>query len=288
MSKELGNVVAVTGDGVNDAPALVEGDIGIAVDQKSTDAAKSASDILLSDGNFSTIIAAVEEGRTIFANIRRVTLYLLSTNAVEAVVILLALATANPLPLLPIQILWLNVVTDTFLDVAIGMEPKHANVMAGKPHPRRAPILDRFTLWRMAFLSAIMIVVTMVMYQYALGRSLDLRYVYSITLTTLVVTQWMNSFNVRSSKSSVFRLGLFSNRFHVLALAFVMILHLCILYIPPFTAALHLVPLSLGDWALILIFGSAVFALEEARKYLARHWRRRANGEHAAFGAPAE
>lgn len=274
IAKEQGNVVAVTGDGVNDAPMLVEGDIGIAVDEKSTDAAKDASDIILTDGNFATILAAIEEGRTIFANIRRVTLYLLSTNAVEAIIILMALSLTMPLPLLPIQILWLNVVTDTFLDVAIGTEPKHATIMHDGPNSRKEPIINRPTLGRLIFLTTIMVTVTWIIYRFALAHTLDLRYVYAMTLTSLVVTQWFNSFNVRSGRESVFTVGIFKNRWHLIALAFVALLHLAVLYIPPLTEALHLVPIDATDWILILSTGVSVFVLEEVRKYIFRHWRK--------------
>lgn len=280
LAKELGSVVAVTGDGVNDAPALVEGDIGIAVDQKSTDAAKSASDILLTDGNFDTMIAAVEEGRTIFANIRRVTLYLLSTNAVEAVIIILALSFALPLPLLPIQILWLNVVTDTFLDVSIGTEPKHATIMQGKPNARNERILNLGTLGRFLFLAAIMIGIVFFVYRFALAHTLDLRYVYAMTLTALAVTQWFNSFNVRSGRASLFNVGIFKNRFHLLALAIVLCLHLTVLYVPALTKALHLVPLGPKDWLMIVGLGVIVFVLEEFRKFVFRHWRRQPKDVH--------
>lgn len=278
--KRLGSVVAVTGDGVNDAPALVESDIGIAVDAKSTDAAKAASDIVLTDGNFSTIIAAVEEGRTIFSNIRRVTLYLLSTNTVEAVLILITLIGGMPLPLLPIQILWLNVVTDTFLDVSIGTEPKHASIMQDGPNPKKEPIINRYTLGRLLFLTSIMIGIVFIIYRISLSQTLDLRYVYAMTLTSLAVSQWFNSFNVRSGRQSLFKVGLFRNRFHLAALGLVTTLQLLALYFPPLTNALHLAPLTSRDWLLIVGLGCTVFILEEIRKFFTRHWRSRAKDVH--------
>lgn len=281
LARAAGNVVAVTGDGVNDAPALVEGDIGIAVDQKSTDAAKGASDILLTDGNFTTIIAAVEEGRTIFSNIRRVTLYLLSTNVIEAVLILVTLFFGFPLPLLPIQILWLNVVTDTFLDVSIGAEPKHATIMQDGPNKRQEHIINRYTLGRLIFLAAIMMGVVFFVYHYALRNTLDLRYVYAMTLTTLAVSQWFNSFNVRSGRESLFTVGFLRNKLHLGAITMVLSLQLIALYVPPITKALHLVPLSAGDWLMIVLLGSIVFVLEEARKFIFRHWHAATRQVHA-------
>ncbi|MFA6512369.1 MAG: HAD-IC family P-type ATPase [Patescibacteria group bacterium] len=287
LAKQQGNVVAVTGDGVNDAPALVEGDIGIAVDQQSTDAAKGASDILLTDGNFATIIGAVEEGRTIFANIRRVTLYLLSTNIVEALLILITLAFNFPLPLLPIQILWLNVVTDTFLDISIGTEPKHATVMEDGPNRREEHIINAHTLGRLLFLATIMLGIVFFVYRFTLANTLDLRYVYAMTLTALAVSQWFNSFNVRSGRESLFRVGLLRNKFHLGALGVVLSLQLIALYVPPVTKALHLVPLALRDWLFIIALGSLVFVAEEVRKFAFRHWRSAPRNVHGP-AEPAE
>ena len=269
--KQAGHIVAVTGDGVNDAPALIEAHIGVAVDQRATDAAKEAADILLTDGNLATIVDAVEVGRGIFQNIRRVVLYLFSTNVTEAIILFASLVAGLPLPFLPVQILWLNVVSDTFLDVAIATEPVHASVMDRPPRSIGENILNRPTIFRLAFLSSIMIIGTF-WFLRAVGdtvSSVELR--YALGFSMLIAFQWFNAVNVLSEHQSLLKRLVGTNHWFSLALILVVTLHALILFVPALNTIFHFAPLALFDIMIIFFLSSSVLWLEEIRKWFFRN-----------------
>jgi Ca2+-transporting ATPase len=268
--KNAGHVVAVTGDGVNDAPALIEAHIGVAVDQHATDAAKEAADILLTDGNLATIVDAVEVGRGIFQNLRRVVLYLFSTNVVEAVLLFASLLAGLPLPFLPIQILWLNVISDTFLDVAISMEPVHASVMDRPPRSLKENILNRPTILRLAFLSAINIGGTFLFLRAVADSAVSTELRYALGFTMLIAFQWFNAVNVLTERQSVLKRPIGTNPWFILALMFVISLHLLILYVPAFNTVFHFAPLAPLQLLTIFLISTSVFWLEEIRKWVFR------------------
>ncbi|MFA5777113.1 MAG: HAD-IC family P-type ATPase [Parcubacteria group bacterium] len=261
-----GMVIAMTGDGVNDALSLTAADIGIGMGKIGTEVAKEASDIILLDDNFGSITHGVEEGRNIFDSIKKVVLYLFSTSLGEVFVILGALFIGFPLPILAAQILWLNLVTDGFLDMALAMEPKEG----GKSGIyRKTFIVDKLMLQRMFFMALPMAIGTL--YLFSQNYQTDIAKAWTISLTTLAVFQWFNAWNCRSESSSIFKMNPFSNKFLVGATGVVIGLQLLAVYNPFFQKVLRTVPLSGKDWAVIAGVAFSIVIIEELRKIVFRN-----------------
>lgn len=266
-----GSVTSMTGDGVNDAPALKQADIGVAMGITGSDVAKESAEMILADDNFDTIVAAVEEGRVVYDNIRKFVAYMLAANAAEVLVLFLGIIIGLPIPLLPVHILWINLVTDGLPALALGFGPAERDIMQHKPRPRDESLFGDGLGWNIVGIGTLMAVCCFGLFWWSLNRDSsdsphNVERARTILFVSLSFAQLFYVLAIRSSSESFFTLGLWSNYRLTAAVAVGLTLQMAVVYVPVLQPFFHTTGISLGDLLMAIIFALPAFLVVEGRK----------------------